>query len=104
MSGQISRGPLWAIILTASGEDIRHCGQCFSCEDYIEPGMDLTFGEIFQAAVHDQSRALSNRTLWTCDKLLENGLHCQNGLDIPAIVGALRQEARLRGLQPDDFH
>ena len=62
--------------------------------------MDLTFGDIFRAASHDKPIALSNQTLWTCDKLLQNGLHCQNGLDIAAIVGALREEARLRGIQP----
>jgi heterodisulfide reductase subunit C len=63
--------------------------------------MDLTFGEIFRAVAYDQPNALSNRTLWTCDKLLQNGLHCQNGLDIAAIVEALRKEAHLRGVQPD---
>lgn len=63
--------------------------------------MDLSFGEIFQAAAHDHLRALTSQTLWTCDKLLLNGLHCQNGLDITAIVGALRQEALLRGVRPD---
>jgi heterodisulfide reductase subunit C len=96
-----SRGPLWAIILTNSGEDVRQCGQCFACENYHEPEMDLTFGEIFRAVLHDPSKALTNRTLWTCDKLLHNGLHCQNGLDIPAIVDVLRSEARLRGCSPD---
>lgn len=101
MSIRGSRGPLWAIVLTASGEDVRQCGQCFACEDFRESGMDLTFGEIFRAAAHDQPNALTNRTLWNCDKLLQNGLHCQNGLNIAAIVGALREEAHLRGVQPD---
>jgi hypothetical protein len=64
--------------------------------------MDLSFGEIFKAAALNQPKALTNRTLWTCDKLIENGLHCQNGLDIGAIVGALRQEAHVRGIDPDD--
>jgi heterodisulfide reductase subunit C len=63
--------------------------------------MDITFGEILRAAAHDQPKALTSRTLWTCDKLLQNGYHCQNGVDIAAIVGALRQEARLRGVKPD---
>lgn len=101
MTDHGSRGPLWAIVLTSSGEDIRQCGQCFACEDHREPGMDLSFGEIFRAVAHDQPRALTNRTLWTCDKLLQNGLHCQNGLDITAIVGVLRKEAQLRGVQSD---
>ena len=103
MTNRGSRGPLWAIILTACGEDVRQCGQCFDCEDYREPGMDLTFGEIFQAAAHDRPKALTNRTVWSCDKLLKNGMHCQNGLDIAAIVAVLRQEAQLRGLQPEVF-
>jgi heterodisulfide reductase subunit C len=98
------RGPLWAIIFTATVEDIRRCGQCFACEEYLDPGMDLTFGEIFRAAVHDHARALTSRTLWTCDKLLLNGLHCQSGLDLEAIIQALREEARLRGIDPKISH
>lgn len=62
--------------------------------------MDLTFGEIFQAIAHDQQEALTSYTLWTCDTLLHNGLHCQNGLDIGAIVQALRAEAKVRGINP----
>ena len=99
MNHLTSRGPLWAIILSGTGEDVRQCGQCFACEDYREPGMDLTFGEIFRAAAHDQPKAFTNQTLWTCDKLLLNGINCQNGLDIGAIVAALRNEARQRGIQ-----
>ena len=104
MNHLTSRGPLWAIILSGTGEDVRQCGQCFACEDYREPGMDLTFGEIFRAAADDQSNALTNRTLWTCDKLLLNGIHCQNGLDLTTIVQALRDEAQLRGIQPYSEH
>ncbi len=62
--------------------------------------MDLTFGEIFQAIAHDHQEALTNRTLWSCDTLLQNGFHCQNGLDIAAIVQALRAEATVRGVNP----
>ena len=103
MAQRLSRGPLWAILLTATGEDVRLCRQCFACETYLAPEMDLSFGEIFQAAVHDLTNALANRTLWTCDTLLQNGLHCQNGLDLGTIVQALRQEARLRGIHPDQY-
>jgi heterodisulfide reductase subunit C len=99
-----TRGPLWAIIFTATGEDVRRCGQCFACEEYLEPGMDLTFGEIFRAAANDHTRALTSLTLWTCDKLLHNGLHCQNGLDLEAIIQALRDEASLRGIDPKTSH
>ncbi|TFH37939.1 MAG: hypothetical protein E4G99_00995 [Anaerolineales bacterium] len=104
MTRRTSRGPLWAILLTETGEDIRQCRQCFACEEFHEPGMDLSFGEILHAAARDLPLALSNRTLWTCDTLLQNGLHCQNEIDIARIVQALRAEAHVRGIYPENIH
>jgi hypothetical protein len=62
--------------------------------------MDFSFGEVFQLVAHDDPKALTTQTLWNCDTLLEKGVHCQNGLDLSAVVTALRDEARLRGVKP----
>jgi hypothetical protein len=66
----------------------------------MQPGMDFSFGEVFHFVAHDDPKALTNQTLWNCDTLLEKGIHCQNGLDLSAVVTALRDEARLRGVKP----
>jgi heterodisulfide reductase subunit C len=68
--------------------------------------MDLSFGQIIQAALRDDASAMTNRTLWACDDLLEGYTLCRSGLDLTSVVLALRSEAQARGLWsmngPDD--
>jgi hypothetical protein len=65
------------------------------------PGMDLTFGEIMQAAARDDSRALYNDTLAACDDLLPR-VRCPSGIDIASVMLALVREAERRGRQTTD--
>ena len=94
------RGPLRAIILASTGEDIGRCMQCDLCEKYLQPGWDLTFGELMHAALHDEQRALTSRTLWLADDLLGRSLRCQAGLDLASIILVLQREAIERGHDP----
>ncbi len=96
----VGRGPLAFVLLSATGQDVRRCGNCWACEAYLGPGMDLTFGEVLQAAARDDLQALTNRTLWNCDRALADRPRCQEGIDIAAVMAALRQEARRRGYTP----
>jgi heterodisulfide reductase subunit C len=59
--------------------------------------MDLTFGEVMQAAARNDVRALTNRTLWACDSVLAAHARCQEGIDLAAVIRALREEALRRG-------
>jgi heterodisulfide reductase subunit C len=93
-----ARGPLPFIILSATGQDVRRCANCHSCEDLMTPEMDLPFGKLMRAASRDDPLALTNRTLWRCDDVLESSLRCPSGIDIPAVIHALRREAERRGL------
>jgi heterodisulfide reductase subunit C len=93
------RGPLSFIILAQTGEDVRNCVNCELCEQSFE-GDEFTFNEIMQAAARDDVGILEHATLWNCDSLLESGLTCLGGIDIPEVVQALRQEAKLRGYEP----
>jgi hypothetical protein len=95
-----TRGPLRAIILASTGEDIGRCTHCDLCEKYLKPGMDLTIGELMQSATRDESRALSSRTLWLVDDLLGRSLRCQAGLDLASIILVLQREAIERGYDP----
>ena len=99
-NGGQPRGPLWAVILAKTGADIRRCMQCWRCEGDLRPGMDMTFGEILQAAARDSPRALDNRTIWTYKESLPAEAKCPSGLDVGEILQVLQEEARLRGLKP----
>jgi heterodisulfide reductase subunit C len=97
-SGAAARGPLAFVVLAATGEDIRGCINCSSCDDITTQSMDLTIGELMRLAARDDPQALSSRTLWAGDDLLFSRLECQAGIDLPAVILTLRREAELRGL------
>lgn len=96
-----SRGPLRAIIKTSTGQDVRECMNCNSCDDWMSPGMDLTFREILQAAARDDPQAIDNQTLWRCDELLAR-VRCPSGIDIASVILVLMREAELRGRRKVD--
>ena len=93
-----NRGPLRAIILSQTGQDVRACGNCWQCDDEHYPGMDLCFGELMRAAAQDDPVALLNETLWNCDPILAGGFDCQSGIQLQAVINVLRREANLRGV------
>lgn len=97
MNSFSSRGPIRHIILAATGHDIRTCVHCGACNSTLTSAMDLTLGELFQAAARDDPVALGSRTLWACDPLLLQRHACQARIDLAAVINALRQEALLRG-------
>ncbi len=96
-----SRGPLRHIVLVSTGQDVDRCVNCAHCDRFDLPDMDLTFGEILQAAARDDPIALTNSTLWACDDLLLFCSVCHNKIDIPSVILALQREAELRGLAPE---
>jgi heterodisulfide reductase subunit C len=96
------RGPLRHIILISTGQDVGRCINCAHCDRFEMRGMDLSFGEILQAAARDDPIALTNNTLWACDDLLLYCSICHNGLDIPSVILALQREAEQRGLAPQE--
>lgn len=96
------RGPLRAVILAKSGEDVRKCNACWHCEQELEHGMDISLGEIIRAAAQNDPAALQNDSLWNCDPVLESNPICPSGLDRLAVIHALRDEAMTRGCNRED--
>jgi heterodisulfide reductase subunit C len=94
--GVATRGPLPHLILTATGEDVRRCIACWGCDALVNPDMDLTIGELMQAAARDDERALDSATLWAC-AAPKDGLRCQQGIHVSAVLDELRTEAVRRG-------
>ncbi len=95
-----SRGPLHAVILAKTGQDVDPCCGCVGCNSVTAPGMDLTQGEIVRSARRDDPQALTCATLWACEDLLLRTIPCSAGLALNSIMLALQREAELRGLAP----
>ena len=95
------RRPVLGQCLLKSAQDVDRCVNCAHCDRFDLPDMDLTFGEILQAAARNDPVALTNSTLWACDDLLLYCSVCHNKIDIPSVILALQREAELRGLAPE---
>ncbi len=90
---------LRAIVLTASGQDMRRCQHCAFCDAQLDSEQDISLLTLVQMVVMNDEEVLTSRTLWS-DTVLQGARHlCANGLDIEAVLLALRQEARRRGLR-----
>ncbi len=92
--------PLASIVLARTNEDVRLCQACDECRDLLAEGMDLTFGEILRFAARNDERSITCHSLWRCEPLLGKPAHCPAGIDIPAVIRTLRQEALRRGYRP----
>jgi len=88
------------VVLAATGQDLRRCSHCSFCSDALKEtaGLDLGLEMVLQLAVINDEEVLTSRTLWS-DRALDAARHaCTSGLDIGAVLLALRDEARQRGL------
>jgi len=92
--------PLRSIVLSKTGEDLSLCQACDECRDLLAEGMDLTFGEILRLAADDDERSIACDSLWRCEPLLGKATRCPAGIDVPAVIRVLRQEALRRGYRP----
>jgi heterodisulfide reductase subunit C len=86
------------VIFSATGEDLRRCSGCAFCEPVAPPAMDLTLPELMQAAARNDLRVLTSEALWAGETILRSPPRCQEEIDIPRVIRALRDEAILRGL------
>jgi heterodisulfide reductase subunit C len=90
--------PLRVRVLSATGQDVRRCQHCAFCDDLLDPDQDLTLQSLLQLVVMNDEEVLTSRTLWS-ERVLRAARHiCTSGLDVPAILLTLREEARRQGL------
>ena len=92
--------PLAFVVLARTSQDVRLCQACDQCRDLHAEGMDLTFGEILRLAARNDDRYITCDSLWRCEPLLGKPTSCPAGIDIPAVIRTLRQEALRRGYRP----
>lgn len=90
------------IVKEASGQDISRCQACLDCEVSCPADeLDIPVGSIIQMVMFDDEEILTSRTLWSDCVLSKARLACSRGINISAVMVALREEALRRGLSPD---
>jgi heterodisulfide reductase subunit C len=86
------------IVKNTTGQDVSRCQACLDCEVYCPDDMDIPVGSMIQMVMFDDEEILTSRTLWSDCVLAKARLACSRGIDISAVMNALRQEATRRGL------
>ena len=86
------------IVKEASGQDISRCQACLDCEVACPDDIDIPIGSMIQMVMFGDEEVLTCRTLWSDCVLSKARLACNRGIDISAVMCALREEARQRGL------
>ncbi len=89
---------LRSIVLAQTGQDVNRCCSCALCEEITDEHGDVSLTMLMQWILANDERALTDATVWS-DEVLQRADHvCASQLDIPAVLQALRGEARRRGL------
>ena len=89
-------------VLTATGYDLRRCGHCSYCAHFVTPDDDLSLESMLQLVMQNDEEVLTSKTLWSDAVLQRARQMCVSTMDVPAIMLALREEARRRGLGKDE--
>jgi heterodisulfide reductase subunit C len=88
------------VIKLATDQDINICHACYDCNVPLAEEMDIPLGSLVQLALLDDEEALSSRTLWSDAVLEASHGACKRGLNLPAVIVALREES-LRRRNPE---
>jgi hypothetical protein len=95
-------GTLRGIVFAATGYDIRRCGRCSFCVKHVRSDKeDLSLETMLQLVLQNDEEALTSKTLWSDSVLNRARSMCLSMMDMPAIMLALREEARKRGFAPN---
>jgi hypothetical protein len=86
------------IVKDATGLNLNECRLCLDCDVFLSEEQDVPLGTLVQMVVMDDEEALQTRTLWSDPVLEASGRACKRGLDLRAMMLALRDEARRRNL------
>jgi len=86
------------LVKETSGQDISRCQACLDCEVSCPEDIDIPIGSMVQMVMFDDEEVLTCRTLWSDCVLSKARLACSRGIDIHAVMLALRSEAQRRGI------
>ena len=97
-AGRSTHISLRQVVREATGYDVRRCGRCSYCVHFVTPDDDLSLEALMQLIMQNDEEALTSKTLWSDEALKRARLMCVSTMDVAAIMLALREEARRRGL------
>lgn len=93
---------LRGLVFAATGYDVRRCGRCSYCVKHAHTDEeDLSLEMLLQLVLQNDDEVLTSKTLWSDGVLTRARSMCISTMDMPAIMLALREEARKRGVAPD---
>jgi len=91
------------IVKELSGQDISRCQACLDCEvSCPDDELDIPVGSMIQMVMFNDEEVLTTKTLWSDCVLTKARLACSRGINISAVMEALREEAGCRGLNEQD--
>lgn len=84
------------VVKLATGQDVNICHACFDCDLPLADEMDVPLGSLVQLILQNDEEALHCRTLWSDPVLEASRGACKRGLDLRAVLLALREESTRR--------
>lgn len=91
------------IVKDRTGQDVYKCQGCQDCDLSIPEELDVPLASLIQLVLLDDEEALESRTLWSDRALHASRGACKRGLNLNAVMLALRDESarrRSRGALP----
>ncbi|MBI5823574.1 MAG: hypothetical protein HZB18_06065 [Chloroflexi bacterium] len=84
---------LRSVVKKNSGQDVHLCHACNDCDIEARDEMDIPLSSLVQLILLNDEEALQCRTLWSDSVLEASRGVCKRGLDIHAVLIALREES-----------
>lgn len=84
---------LRSVIKKTTGQDVYLCQSCNDCEIKLHHEMDIPLSSLVQLVLLNDEEALQCRTLWSDSVLEASRGACKRGLDLHAVLTALREES-----------
>ena len=94
--------PLAQMIERGTGDNAFLCYQCVKCTSGcpLSDHFDLTPNQVMRSVQFNDERVLESKAIWLCASCQTCTTRCPQGLDIAAIMDALRIQAKARGIKP----
>lgn len=87
---------LRSVVRRATGQDVYLCQACNDCDIDVRDEMDIPLSSLVQLILLNDEEALQCRTLWSDTVLEASRGACKRGLDLHAVLTALREESQRR--------
>lgn len=91
------------IVRSRSGIDVARCQACLDCDLALNSNgeIDIPLGALIQLVLMNDEEVFTCKTLWSQKALQAARGACTRGVNIAAVILALREEAVHRGLAGD---